>query len=170
MVSTLPTSHAKRSKVEDLKEKSNYLRDPVLSELQLDTTHFSENAAQILKFHGSYQQDNRDNQIKGQEKDYQFMLRTRTPGGYVYFRENRLQGDQREGSGDFCDRVGFAALQDYVANYTPAERSEKQRLRHRANLRPDVFERLKQTAHTEGRTLAEIASDVIDAYLTQSQS
>ncbi|PZV16557.1 MAG: sulfite reductase, ferredoxin dependent [Leptolyngbya sp.] len=73
----------KPSKVEGLKERSNFLREPVASELLLDTTHFTEGATQILKFHGSYQQDNRDNRIKGQEKDYQFMLRTRNPGGFI---------------------------------------------------------------------------------------
>lgn len=73
----------KRSKVESLKERSNFLREPIATELQLDTTHFSEDGIQILKFHGSYQQDNRDNRVKGQEKDYQFMLRTRSPGGFI---------------------------------------------------------------------------------------
>ena len=73
----------KVSKVEKLKDRSNYLREPLLSELKEDTTHFSEDAIQILKFHGSYQQDNRDNRAKGQEKDYQMMLRTRSPGGLV---------------------------------------------------------------------------------------
>jgi sulfite reductase (ferredoxin) len=73
----------KVSKLEKLKERSNFLREPLLTELQEDTTHFSEDAIQILKFHGSYQQDNRDNRVKGQEKDYQMMLRTRSPGGYV---------------------------------------------------------------------------------------
>jgi sulfite reductase (ferredoxin) len=73
----------KRSKVESLKELSNFLREPIATELQLDTTHFSEDGIQILKFHGSYQQDNRDNRVKGQEKDYQFMLRTRSPGGFI---------------------------------------------------------------------------------------
>lgn len=73
----------KPSKVEVIKENSNFLREPVATELLQDTTHFSEDAIQILKFHGSYQQDNRDNRIKGQEKDYQFMLRTRSPGGYI---------------------------------------------------------------------------------------
>ncbi len=81
-ISTPPTVR-KPSKVEGLKERSNFLREPVASELLLDTTHFSEDAIQILKFHGSYQQDNRDNRIKGQEKDYQFMLRTRNPGGFI---------------------------------------------------------------------------------------
>ena len=77
-----PTSR-KPSKVEGLKERSNFLREPVATELLEDTTHFTEEATQILKFHGSYQQDNRDNRVKGQEKDYQFMLRTKNPGGFT---------------------------------------------------------------------------------------
>ena len=81
MVQT-PTQ-AKVSKLEKIKERSNFLREPLLTELQQDTTHFTEDAIQILKFHGSYQQDNRDNRVKGQEKDYQMMLRTRSPGGFI---------------------------------------------------------------------------------------
>lgn len=73
----------KLSKLEGLKERSNFLREPVASELRQDTTHFTEDGIQILKFHGSYQQDNRDNRVKGQEKDYQMMIRTRSPGGYI---------------------------------------------------------------------------------------
>ncbi len=56
----------KRSKVENIKENSRFLREPLASELLTDTTHFSETAVQILKFHGSYQQDNRDHRAKGQ--------------------------------------------------------------------------------------------------------
>jgi sulfite reductase (ferredoxin) len=74
---------AKLAKVEALKQRSNYLREPLATELQQDTTHFSEDAIQILKYHGSYQQDNRDNRVKGQEKDFQMMLRTRNPGGLI---------------------------------------------------------------------------------------
>ena len=81
MVQT-PTQ-TKVSKLEKLKERSNFLREPLLTELQQDTTHFTEDSIQILKFHGSYQQDNRDNRVKGQEKDYQMMLRTRSPGGFI---------------------------------------------------------------------------------------
>jgi len=73
----------KRSKLERIKEDSQFLREPLASELLTDTTHFTDNAVQILKFHGSYQQDNRDNRAKGQEKDYQMMLRTRNPGGFI---------------------------------------------------------------------------------------
>jgi sulfite reductase (ferredoxin) len=80
---TPPPTTPKVSKVEGIKERSQQLRQPVATEILQDTTHFSEDGLQILKFHGSYQQDNRDNRVKGQEKDYQFMLRTRNPGGYV---------------------------------------------------------------------------------------
>ncbi|MEH2063484.1 MAG: sulfite reductase, ferredoxin dependent [Nostoc sp.] len=85
MVNSAPSPIATRkpSKVEGIKENSNFLREPVASEILEETTHFTENAVQLLKFHGSYQQDNRDNRTKGQEKDYQFMLRTKNPGGLV---------------------------------------------------------------------------------------
>jgi sulfite reductase (ferredoxin) len=81
--STSPTPVQKSSKMEGIKERSNALREPLATEILQDTTHFSEEGIQILKFHGSYQQDNRDNRVKGQEKDYQFMLRTRNPGGFI---------------------------------------------------------------------------------------
>ncbi|HRD41248.1 MAG TPA: NADPH-dependent assimilatory sulfite reductase hemoprotein subunit [Prochlorococcaceae cyanobacterium AMR_MDS_5431] len=71
------------SKFEQLKANSNYLREPLSSELKNDTPFFTDGAVQILKFHGSYQQDNRDNRRKGQEKDWQMMLRLRNPGGRV---------------------------------------------------------------------------------------
>jgi sulfite reductase (ferredoxin) len=113
MVNTLSSVSvpAKRSKVEHLKEQSHYLREPVLSELKLDTTHFSEDATQILKFHGSYQQDNRDNRVKGQEKDYQFMLRTRSPGGFIppelYLTLDRLADTYGNGTLRVTTRQGF---------------------------------------------------------------
>ncbi|MEH2300729.1 MAG: sulfite reductase, ferredoxin dependent [Nostoc sp.] len=78
-----PITNRKPSKLEGIKENSNFLREPVATEILEDTTHFTENAVQLLKYHGSYQQDNRDNRTKGQEKDYQFMLRTKNPGGLV---------------------------------------------------------------------------------------
>lgn len=73
----------KRSKLEGIKETSEYLKAPVVQELSLETNRFDADAIQILKFHGSYQQDNRDNRVKGQDKDYSMMLRTRCPGGFI---------------------------------------------------------------------------------------
>jgi sulfite reductase (ferredoxin) len=83
MVSNAQSQNRQPSKVEIIKENSNFLREPLATELLENTAYFSEQAIQVLKFHGSYQQDNRDNRVKGQEKDYQMMLRTRSPGGYI---------------------------------------------------------------------------------------
>jgi len=112
MVNTsAPPATQKVSKVEGIKERSNFLREPVASELLLDTTHFSEDAIQILKFHGSYQQDNRDNRVKGQEKDYQFMLRTRNPGGFIppelYLTLDRLSDEYGNQTLRATTRQGF---------------------------------------------------------------
>jgi len=74
---------APRSKFEQLKADSGYLKEPLASELANDSNHFTDSAVQLLKFHGSYQQDNRDNRQKGQEKDWQMMLRLRSPGGRI---------------------------------------------------------------------------------------
>ncbi len=83
MTSDSPVIEKLPSKVEGIKERSNFLREPVASELKNDLNYFSEDAIQLMKFHGSYQQDNRENRVKGQEKDYQMMLRTRSPGGFI---------------------------------------------------------------------------------------
>ena len=111
MVTTPNPPSAKRSKVEGIKERSNFLREPLLTELEWDTNHLSEEAIQILKFHGSYQQDNRDNRVKGQEKDYQFMLRTRSPGGYIppqlYLTLDRLADEYGNGTLRATTRQGF---------------------------------------------------------------
>ena len=71
------------TKFEALKAGSGHLHDPLAAELDNEKANFSENAVQILKFHGSYQQDNRDNRAKGKEKDWQMMLRLRSPGGKI---------------------------------------------------------------------------------------
>ena len=79
-----PTSKpAKRSKVELIKEKSDFLRHPLMEELVTEAPNISENAVQLMKFHGSYQQDNREQRTFGSGKAYQFMMRTRQPSGAV---------------------------------------------------------------------------------------
>ena len=70
-------------KAEQRKLDSDYLREPLLSELANDLPNFSEDALQILKFHGSYQQDDRDKREKGKDKTWQMMLRLRSPGGRI---------------------------------------------------------------------------------------
>lgn len=74
---------AKRSKVEIVKEQSDYLRHPLMEELVNSNSYINEDAVQLMKFHGSYQQDHREKRAFGQGKFYQFMMRTRQPGGTV---------------------------------------------------------------------------------------
>ncbi len=79
-------SPAKVSKVEVLKQKSNFLRGPIDTELTDSNSFFSQDGIQILKFHGSYQQKERDfekTKNKGEEAQYSMMLRTRSPGGVI---------------------------------------------------------------------------------------
>jgi len=76
---------ARPSKVEAIKLASQYLKTFVADELHNGKSHFTEDAATILKFHGSYQQDDRDlrGRLKkeGKEKAHQFMVRVRVVGG-----------------------------------------------------------------------------------------
>ncbi|WP_320667600.1 NADPH-dependent assimilatory sulfite reductase hemoprotein subunit [Prochlorococcus sp. MIT 1307] len=71
------------TKFERFKAESKYLREPLETELENESDHFSNDALQLLKFHGSYQQDNRENRKKGSSKDWQMMLRLRSPGGKI---------------------------------------------------------------------------------------
>jgi sulfite reductase (ferredoxin) len=75
------------SKNESIKANSNHLRGLIREELVEDTPAFSEESEQLLKFHGIYQQDDRDRRKEaramGLDKHHQLMIRTRIPGGIV---------------------------------------------------------------------------------------
>lgn len=111
MVKSTTSQVRKVSKLEGIKERSNFLREPIATELQEETPRFTEDGLQILKFHGSYQQDNRDNRVKGQEKDYQFMLRTRSPAGFIppelYLTLDRLSEEYGNHTLRVTTRQGF---------------------------------------------------------------
>lgn len=74
------------SKVEKLKAASEGLAGNLWEEMYDESTpSVSEDSYQLLKFHGSYQQDDRDNRRdrkkQGLDRDWSFMLRTKFPGG-----------------------------------------------------------------------------------------
>src|SRR5437660_990293 len=48
------------SKVEHVKVTSDYLRGKIAEELQEDSSHFSDEQVNLMKFHGVYQQEDRD--------------------------------------------------------------------------------------------------------------
>jgi sulfite reductase (ferredoxin) len=100
-------SGAKPSKVEATKIASQYLKTFVADELANGSAHFSEDAATILKFHGSYQQDDRDvrTQLKREKKEkaYQFMVRVRVVGG-------KLTADQFLACHELARTIGNGTL------------------------------------------------------------
>ena len=100
-------STANRSKVELIKEASRYLRGTIAETLASDATHFSEDEKQLLKFHGTYQQDDRDlrNALRqqGKEPHYMFMVRVRIPGG-------ALTAEQYLACDDLATRYGNNTL------------------------------------------------------------
>src|SRR5437879_2943153 len=79
--------HGDVSAVEKIKQASRGLRGSLAPELAADTSHFEDEAAQLLKFHGVYQQDDRDARRQrsdaGLEPDYAFMVRCKIPGGVL---------------------------------------------------------------------------------------
>ena len=94
----------KLSKLEHLKEGSLQLRGTIPAELQNDDPTFSADAAQLLKHHGSYMQDDRDlRKAKNPDgtrkgKAYSCMVRTRIPGG-------RVTAEQFLAELEICDKL-----------------------------------------------------------------
>ncbi|KAJ6547179.1 sulfite reductase subunit beta [Mycena capillaripes] len=93
---------------EHIKAASQYLRGTILEGLEDTTTGaIAPSDGQLTKFHGIYQQDDRDirdeRQAQGVEPAYSFMIRVRMPGG-VCKPQQWLQMDQiadEHGSGTF---------------------------------------------------------------------
>ncbi|MCA9215942.1 MAG: NADPH-dependent assimilatory sulfite reductase hemoprotein subunit [Planctomycetales bacterium] len=81
------TDNPKKSKVETIKEESLGLRGSIGEELSNDLDHVTDGTTKLLKFHGTYQQDDRDNRKarrkQGLGKEYSFMVRNRIPGGKI---------------------------------------------------------------------------------------
>jgi sulfite reductase (ferredoxin) len=76
----------KLSSQEAIKRESDYLRGSIKEELaDLSRNDITDAAYELLKFHGSYFGYDRDTQLErkkaGLEKKYEFMVRTRIPGG-----------------------------------------------------------------------------------------
>lgn len=63
------------------KIQSGYLRHPLMEEMQNETIFVSDECIGLIKFHGGYQQDDRDKRARGEMKKYQFMLRLKMPAG-----------------------------------------------------------------------------------------
>ncbi|MCA9185645.1 MAG: NADPH-dependent assimilatory sulfite reductase hemoprotein subunit, partial [Planctomycetales bacterium] len=98
---------SKLSPVEEIKEQSHYLRGAIPEELVDENDHFGKESVQLLKHHGTYQQDDRDQRkaakASGGGKSHMFMVRTKLPGG-------RLTSSQMLEELKLCDEIGNDTL------------------------------------------------------------
>jgi sulfite reductase beta subunit-like hemoprotein len=108
-----PPAEPKLSPVEGHKEASQFLRFPLAAEVADPATdHLSDAAKNLIKFHGSYQQEDRDarkNRSKaGVGKAYMFMIRLKLPGGKLtadqYLALDELAGRYANGTLRFTTR------------------------------------------------------------------
>jgi sulfite reductase (ferredoxin) len=105
----------KRSAVEGIKEQSAQLRGTIALELAKDADHFPEADKQLLKFHGTYQQEDRDarknRKKEGVGKHHMFMVRCKIPGGRLtakqYLAVDDLAGQFANGTLRFTTRQGI---------------------------------------------------------------
>jgi sulfite reductase (ferredoxin) len=91
-----------KSRIEVIKENSDYLRAPLADEVGNGSSHFGKKAIQVLKFHGTYQQDDRDLR-EGRDRHYIFMIRGRLPGG-------KMTADQYLAIDDIADQYADGTL------------------------------------------------------------
>jgi sulfite reductase (ferredoxin) len=93
----------KLSPVEGIKAESNYLRGTIGAELLKDTAKFEKGDVQLLKFHGTYQQDDREQRVATDggksQKAHSFMVRSRIPAGI-------MTSEQLLGHLDLADEIG----------------------------------------------------------------
>lgn len=94
--------------VESIKAESRHLRGTIGQELLSDSEKFGKADSTLLKFHGTYQQDNRDSRkssgsVGKSDKAFSMMTRTRIPGG-------KLTAAQLIEHLDLCDELGNATL------------------------------------------------------------
>lgn len=94
--------------VEIIKSESRHLRGTIGQELRSDSDKFGKADSTLLKFHGTYQQDNRDTRktsssVGKSDKAFSMMTRTRIPGG-------KLSAAQLIEHLDLCDELGNTTL------------------------------------------------------------
>jgi sulfite reductase (ferredoxin) len=97
----------KPSAAETIKLNSNYLRGDIAKELVDGNPFFGKPSVALLKFHGTYQQDDREARTRreGQKsaKEFIFMVRVKLPGG-------KLTSKQLLAQLDMCDELGNETL------------------------------------------------------------
>ncbi|HEY9706258.1 MAG TPA: NADPH-dependent assimilatory sulfite reductase hemoprotein subunit, partial [Allocoleopsis sp.] len=88
---------------------------------------------------------------------------------FALFKEQR---NKEESFGDFCDRIGFETLRSFseTYEYLPVEEDTEKtskggKIRKRVTLRDEAYARLKAVSDSTGRTLVDLATEAVEAYL-----
>lgn len=101
-----PSHHPAMSKlsVEEIKAQSRGLRGRIAETIASGAAHFEEEEFQLMKFHGSYQQDDRDlrgeRRKQGLDKAWSFMIRSKMPGGRLTAAQYLIHDDLAEKLGN----------------------------------------------------------------------
>ncbi len=101
---------------EGIKTRSNYLRGDLAEDLaDLTRGNISADNEQLIKFHGSYMQDDRDirseRRVQKLDKAYSFMIRVRVPGGvttpHQWLEMDRMSDDYANGTIKLTTRQAY---------------------------------------------------------------
>lgn len=96
--------------VEQVKAESHGLRGPLAEDLERADAFLSEAGKVLIKFHGSYEQTNRDKRGAA-PKEYIFMVRSKLPGGRLtadqYLTHDRIAGEFGNGTLRITTRQGI---------------------------------------------------------------
>ena len=108
-----PLNDRAESKVERIKRDGRGLRGTIAETLAGETQKFGGDDQQLLKFHGVYQQDDRDARRArtGEEKSYSFMIRVVIPAGSLtasqYLQLDALSDEYANGTLRITTRQGI---------------------------------------------------------------
>ena len=111
----------KVSAVETIKANSNYLFGAIPEQLADGNDFVGKDSVQLLKHHGTYEQDDRERRVSAREQGaakarfYCFMVRSAIPGG-------RLTSEQMLAELDLCDEVGNSTLRITTRQGLPSVR------------------------------------------------
>jgi len=137
---TLPAA-AKPSAVELAKVASDYLRGDIAQELADGAPGFGKGSVQLLKNHGTYQQDDREARKavdgKKSERQISFMIRTVVPGG-------KLSAGQLVAAIDMGDEIGNGTIR----------LTTRQSIQHHGVVKGDLKSFMQQVHANQLTTLA----------------
>jgi len=138
---------AKPSAVELAKIASNYLVGDIPQELADDAPGFGKASIQLLKNHGTYQQDDRESRKKSadgkkSERQISFMIRTCVPGG-------KLTAEQLLSAMDMGDELGNGTIR----------LTTRQAIQHHGVVKGELKE-FMQRVHTNHMTTLAACGDV----------